>query len=135
MNDSTVKGYVKSIAGDEVRIRLEDEDSCHECGLRFICSDKTIVVQDEQVVGEIRPGQQVKIAYRKLVQTSLIVYAIPLIFFFLGLFLGNYFLGEEHEVLLFFTALLGLAMGFGLVHFLNRKLSSRGFRIRIMPFV
>jgi len=99
----------------------------------MICSEKEIVIPRDDIRWNVTTGQQVEIAYQKVLQTSAIVYLVPLLFFFGGLVGSRWLLGVTQEVSVFFAGLTALALGLWLVHILDERLSAKSYRMDIFP--
>ncbi len=97
----------------------------------MICSDKEITIPRNEIKWNVKSGQQVELTYNKVLQTSAIVYLIPLFFFFGGLAGSRWLLNSMQEVTVFFAGLAALAFGLWLVHILNNRLSIKNYRLVI----
>jgi sigma-E factor negative regulatory protein RseC len=82
-------GKVLKIKGNTAEILIERNPSCESCGACRLISDKEMVAEAENTLGA-KEGQLVKISLedKKVLEASIIIYAIPLVFFILGYFVG-----------------------------------------------
>lgn len=120
--------------GDQTfTVSLDSDESCSACGLSGICSDKKIEFEKECVSFPLEAGQLVEVEYRKVIQTSLIVYMVPIIFFFGGIAVVSLFVNNAGELLQFTGAVIGTGVGLAIVWWLNNRLSDNKYKVNIKP--
>jgi positive regulator of sigma E activity len=133
MSDKNVKGRIQNISDSTFTVSLDSEESCSTCGLSGVCSDKKIEFEKEQVPFNIKVGQSVEVEYQKVIQTSLIVYMIPIFCFFAGIALISLAIKNPSEPLQFLGAIIGTGIGLMIVSLLNKRLADNKFKVNIKP--
>ena len=134
MQDQCVDGKVALNNDEKFIVALDTENSCSDCGMKNICSSKTIEFDKKQFpILSFEVGQRVKIEYEKVVQTSLIVYMIPILFFFAGIVVSQYVFHIKNEMIQFLAALGATGMAFIFVNYLNKKLSHGNYKVNVKP--
>ena len=83
-------GKVLKVKGNTAEILIERNPSCESCGACRLISDKEMVAEVENNLGA-KEGQLVKISLedKKVLEASIIIYAVPLVFFVIGYYVGN----------------------------------------------
>ncbi len=128
-----VNGRISGISETHYRIALASEQSCKSCGMNEMCGQKVIELEKEKQPEHFKIGQSVQLEYKKVVQTSLIIYFLPLVFFFLGLGLSKALLGIQNEALQFVNALLALGFSLYIVNRISRRFGHKKFKVTIKP--
>ncbi|MBN2426273.1 MAG: SoxR reducing system RseC family protein [Calditrichaceae bacterium] len=133
ISDKSIKGRIQGITETSFTVSLDSIKSCSACGFKAICSEKKIEFERDNADFPLKIGQMVEVEYKKVIQTSFIVYAVPMLFFFAGI-AGTILLVENAGDLMQFTgAVIGVIIGLGVVWLLNRKLSDRNYKVNIKP--
>ena len=134
MQDQCVDGRVAINNEEKFIVALDSENSCSACGMKNVCSSKTIEFDKKQFPKlSFNVGQRVKIEYEKVVQTSLIVYMIPILFFFSGIVISQYVFHIENELIQFLWAIGATGLAFLFVNYLNKKLSDGNYKVNVKP--
>lgn len=128
-----IRGQVISAGTDEVVIAIEDEEQCHACGLKDSCSNKTLTLKKSEVDYTPEKGERVQVIYKKLLQTSLLVYIFPLLAFFAGISVSVTLFHQDNELVLFLTGTATLAIALFLLHLFGKHLSKKEYKIEIKP--
>ncbi|HGY57177.1 MAG TPA: hypothetical protein ENK44_15825 [Caldithrix abyssi] len=131
MSEPCIEGQVGRVDENQFEVRFADEEGCASCGIKHLCTDKQIVLDRTLVKGEIKTGQKIRIEYRKVFQTALIVYLLPLLFFFGGIVLAKIAWGSQNEPLQFVTAFAALGLGLLALNRLNNLLSKKKYKIDV----
>jgi len=131
MNDNCVSGIITNESPTHFYVSIDSEGDCKGCGMSNVCSGKTIALDKSDMENNIKIGSKVNLEYKKVIQTSMIVYLLPIIFFFAGIFLSRWILQIENELLLFTNAVLATAVAFLLVHYINNHFGKSKFKVNI----
>ncbi len=119
----------------KIVIAIEDEQQCRSCGLKGTCSNKMLTLENSDVDYPAVNGEKVQVIYKKLLQTSLLLYLFPLLAFFGGIALSAVFLREVSEVLQFMAGFVSLALALISVRLLGKHLSKKEYRIVLKPLM
>ena len=133
--DSFISGQIVSSETHKIIIAIEDEQQCRSCGLKGSCSNKTLTLNRNEVDYPAVNGEKVQVIYKKLLQTSLLLYLFPLLAFFGGIALSAVFLREVSEVLQFMAGFVSLALALISVRLLGKHLSKKEYRIVLKPLM
>ena len=114
-------------------VSIDSEGECKECGMRNICSSKTIELEKTSIAENLKIGEKVSLEYKKVVQTSVIVYMLPILFFFLGIILSKWLFHIENELFQFVDAIFATGLALILVHYINNHFSESKFKVNIKP--
>jgi len=134
MDDQCVNGRVAISDSEKFIIALDSENSCSACGMKNVCSSKTIEFNKKQFPKlSLKVGQLVKIEYEKVIQTSFIIYMIPVFFFFMGIIISQYGFHVENEMIQFLWAIGATGLAFLFVNLLNKKLSENKYKVNVKP--
>jgi len=128
-----ISGQIISVEMDEVVIAIEDEEQCHACGLKDSCSNKTLTLKKSEVNHTPVKGEWVQVIYKKLLQTSLLLYFFPLLAFFAGIIISATLFPQNNELVLFLTGTAALAIALFLVRLFGKHLNNKEYRIEIKP--
>ena len=131
--NSFIAGQVVSSEMHKVVIAIEDEQQCQGCGLKDSCSNKTLTLNKSEVDYPALKGERVQVIYKKLLQTSLLLYLFPLLAFFGGIALSAAFLRETSEVVQFLSGFVSLAVALILVRLFGKQLNQKDYKIEIKP--
>lgn len=124
MSDTLVKqtphvGVVTRIEKSIAHVRFQRSKQCEHCGACMSLGDQEMELSVENTLNaEVGDRVRIELSPRRVVQASLIAYAIPLILLLLGVWLGS----KMHD-------LVGLACGVGacaLAFLILRALEKRG---------
>ncbi len=113
------KGRVKEVHKDYIIVQVYKGSSCGHCK---VCSEEKQVVEEIvlKTKREFEAGDSIELEmpYKTLLNFSMLVYILPILFFFGGYFIGN-FLGftEGKKILLSF---LGMAACFYGMHVFDK---------------
>lgn len=135
----SIKESGKIIAVNQNFVRIEvqpEEEECHHCAMASLCfsgtgNKKQIDLEKKQLSFNPRVGQQVELHFNKVLEYSFLVYFLPLLFFLLGLFISGMILKLTNELLIFVSALVGLGIGFFVLHIVNNLVSKKGLEIEL----
>ena len=133
MSDECIKGWIQGITEKSFTVTLDSTASCSACGLKAICSDKKIEFERDAAAFPLKIGQMVEVEYQKVIQTSFIVYVIPILFFFAGIACTILLIENAGDFMQFTGAVIGVIIGLGVVWLLNRKLSDHKYKVNIKP--
>ncbi|MBD3225787.1 MAG: hypothetical protein GF313_13750 [Caldithrix sp.] len=132
--NQNIEGKISAVTDQVYRISINDDaQECSTCGLKGICNTHYVEVNKSEMDNAFHTGQKVSIAYSKVIQTSFILYVLPLIFFFLGIVLTRGVLQIQNELILFVAALSLMGLAFWIVHTINNKYGSSKYKVRIEP--
>ena len=131
--DSFTEGQVIAADMQKIVIAINDETQCAGCGLKDSCSNKTLTLNKSKVDYPAVKGEGVQVIYKKLLQTSLLLYLFPLLAFFGGIALSAAFLGERSEVVQFLAGFVSLAVALILVRLFGKQLNRKDYKIEIKP--
>jgi len=124
-----IEGKIASISEKEIIVVFEQSSSCKSCGMQYFCHQQTMSFEREEYPGNFEIGQRVELIYKKIIRTALIVYAIPLAGFFIGIWAGYQLTDSKNEIILFTGSLIGTGIGLLLVAWLNRQLAGKKYRV------
>ena len=133
MNDNCVSGIILSESPTHYFVSIDSEGDCNGCGMNSICSSKTISLEKTSIADNLKVGEKVNLEYRKVIQTSMIVYLLPILFFFLGIVLSKWLMHVENELFLFMNAIIATGLALGLVHYINNHFGESKFKVSVKP--
>lgn len=133
MNDNCVFGKITGISHTHYFISIDSEGDCKGCGMSSVCSSRTIELEKTSVTENLKLGEKVSLEYKKVVQTSMIVYMLPILFFFLGIIVSKWLFHIENELFQFLNAVIATGLAFGLVHYINNHFGESKFKVNIKP--
>jgi sigma-E factor negative regulatory protein RseC len=138
-------GTVKKILDSEAIVEVKRDSACKHCPVHKICFPDDCDTMDVTALNEIgaQEGQKVKIYLKPsiLLRYSFIVYIVPLIIMFIGLFLGSFLydkvdLSLDKEVVQIAGAVIGLVIGFvGIRLYHNKVKDRRSFKVGIVEII
>lgn len=131
MAENCVKGTISEITETHFKVSLESESNCHSCGFNNYCSNKIIEFEKNRFPGNYKTGQRVKVEFEKVIQASLIVYFVPIIFFFAGIAVSKYFFDVQNELFLFINAIIATAVSFLIINIISKKIADKEFKVNI----
>lgn len=119
MREIVGRGIVKLVQGDTALVEVKNFDACMGCGAKFTCGLGTQKqgLLHARNVPHAAVGQRVGIteSHGMITKLSLIQYGIPLLGFFLGVFIPYYLnlsiSSIADELVLFCLGLVGLLLG------------------------
>lgn len=135
MNDNCVHGKISGISPTHYLVSIDSEGDCKGCGMNNVCSSKTIELDKASIKGNLKIGEKVNLEYHKVIQTSMIVYMLPILFFFLGIVLSKWLFHIENEIFLFMNALIATGIALGLVHYINNHFGESKFKVNVKPII
>ncbi|MEJ2543663.1 MAG: SoxR reducing system RseC family protein, partial [Calditrichaceae bacterium] len=124
---------ISGISPTHYFVSIDSEGDCKGCGMSSVCSSKTIELEKTTVAENLKVGEKVSLEYKKVVQTSLIVYMLPILFFFLGIIISKWLFHIDNELFQFLNALVATGLALGLVHFINNHFGESKFNVNIKP--
>lgn len=133
MDDYCVNGRISAANETHFIVSLDSDNSCKSCGLSNVCSDKKIEFSQDLYSGLVKIGQEVRVEYQKVIQTSLIIYLIPILFFFAGIVITQQLLNIQNELVIFASAMGSTGLAFVFISILNRTLSNTNYKVKITP--
>jgi len=133
MNDNCVSGKISGVSPTHYFVSIDSDGECKGCGMSSICSSKTIELERNAVNEDLKIGEKVNLEYKKVVQTSMIVYMLPILFFFLGIIISKWLFHIENEIVQFLNAMIATGLALGLVRYINDHFSESKFKVNIKP--
>ncbi len=115
-------GRVISVEGTIVRVEIERGGGCKSCSMRGLCFRKNSpAVFELHSDLDLQEGDAVslEISPALRVTSALLVFAVPLVFLFVGYFVAAAYLSEPAAIL---VSLLAAAASFMLVRSLDRQI-------------
>jgi len=131
MHDNCVTGIIAGENHTHFQIAVDSEGDCKGCGMSSVCSSKTVELEKASLSEKLRIGQKVSLEYKRVIQTSFIVYIIPILFFFLGIGLTKWILHINNELILFVNAILATGISLILVHYINKNYGSSKYKVDV----
>ena len=131
MNENCVCGKVSGISTTQYFISIDSEGECKGCGLSNFCSNKTITLDKTSIAADLKKGDKVSLEYQKVIQTSMIIYLLPILFFFLGIFLSKWIMHIQNELLLFLNAMVATGFALILIHYINNHFGEEKFKVSV----
>jgi len=135
MNDNWVSGIISGMSPTHYLVSLNSEGECKGCGMSSVCSGKTIELEKDSITEYLEVGDKVNLEYKKIIQSSVIVYMLPIVFFFLGIIVSKWLFQIENELFLFLNAIIATGLALGLVHYVNNHFGESKFKINIKPVI
>ena len=135
MNDNCVHGKISGMSPTHYFISIDSEGDCKGCSMSSVCSSKTIELEKTSIKENLKIGEKVNLEYRKVIQTSMIVYLLPISFFFSGIVLSKWLLHIENELYLFMNAMIATGLALGLVHYINNHFGESKFKVSVRPII
>lgn len=131
MSDSCEFGRIAEITDTQYRIVLDENSSCKSCGMKELCAQKEVLIDREEVDSEFRLNEPVEMVFEKVVQTSFLLYIVPLLFFFAGIIIPQSIFNIRQEPLLIVTAFAAMAASFLFIRRIYEKLDKDRYKIII----
>lgn len=118
-------GKVIKVTGKEATVRIDRNTACGHCTACGMSSDKKFIdiAVDNSLDAKVDDKVELKINEKSSLKVSLIVYLIPLFFAFLLVILGTILKLDDLWLVLLFVG--GLAIGFVIVRFIDKKYSKK----------
>ena len=135
MNDNCVSGKISGMSSTHYFVSIDSDGDCKGCGMSSLCSSKTIELEKTSIAENLKMGEKVNLEYKKVIQTSMIVYMLPILFFFLGIILSKWLLHIENELFQFLNAMVATGLALGLVHYINNHFGESKFKVNIKPII
>ncbi len=133
MFEQSVPGIIAEETEALYRIAVNDDGDCESCGLYGFCHSNYVEIDKVDAPERLKVGQKVLIEYSKVIQTSFIIYMLPVLFFFAGIAISKVLLNISNELLLFVNALIGTGLALAIVHQINQKYGKSKYSIHIKP--
>ncbi|MBU0629950.1 MAG: SoxR reducing system RseC family protein [Candidatus Margulisbacteria bacterium] len=122
-------GVVTKIDGELAEIAFQRNPACGKCTACKSMADGTLTATVfNQAGGQIGERVEVEFSDRSFARAALVVFGLPLFFFFLGYYLGQLYYGETGGIV---GAIALLVVSLGAVRFIDR-LFSKGNLPRIV---
>jgi sigma-E factor negative regulatory protein RseC len=138
-------GRVKKLLDRDAVVEVKRDSACKNCPVHKVCFPDECDTMEVTALNEIgaQEGQEVKIYLKPsiLLRYSFIVYIVPLIIMFIGLFIGSllydqFDLSLDKEVVQIAGAVTGLVIGFvGIRLYHNKVKDRRSFKVRIVEII
>jgi positive regulator of sigma E activity len=131
MSDSCEFGRIAEVTESQYRIVLDENSSCKSCGMNELCAQKEILLDREEVGRDFDVNEPVELVFEKVVQTSFLLYMVPLIFFFMGILIPQYVFHLHHELVLFVLASASMTLSFFFIRLLYKRLDKETYRVKL----
>jgi len=131
MSDSCEFGRIAEVTDTQYRIVLDENSSCKSCGMNELCAQKEIMIDRDEAGTGFEVNEPVELVFEKVVQTSFLLYMVPLIFFFLGILVPQYIFHIRNELLLFVLASGSMTLSFFLIRLFYRRLDKETYRVKM----
>jgi positive regulator of sigma E activity len=135
MNDNCVSGKISGMSCTHYFVSIDSDGDCKGCGMSSVCSSKTIELEKTSIPENLKVGEKINLEYHKVIQTSMIVYILPILFFFFGIALSKWLLHIENELFLFMNAIITTGIALGLVHYINNHFGESKFKVTVKPII
>lgn len=133
MQENCVNGRISGCDEKYVLVTVDTENDCRGCGLKNVCSSKTIEFERSELSGRVEIGQRVELTYEKVLQTSALVYLLPVAFFFAGILFSKYLLHVPNELIQFLAALGFMSLAFLIIRKINNSNNRTQYKISVRP--
>lgn len=131
MSEPCITGKIAAVDEKEIVVVFEQSKGCKSCGMQQVCHQQTMEFERRRFPQDFQVGQQVELIYEKVIQTALILYMIPLLFFFGGIALSKLFFPDLTELVLFLGGMVGVGLALFIVRWLNTMLGEKKYRVSI----
>jgi sigma-E factor negative regulatory protein RseC len=115
-------GIIVKVAGENVTVQFERKASCENCGMCFATDkERKVELTLKNTVGA-GIGDTVRVGSKSsyVLKSLLLVYGVPLVMFFIGLFAADILF--HNDIVTFFTGLAFLAVGFVIMYIVDKKI-------------
>ena len=131
MDENCVTGIISGESPTHYKVAVDSEGECKGCGMSSVCSSKTIELEKDTLSDHYKVGEKVQLEYKKVIQTSFIVYILPILFFFLGIGITKLILHSSYELLLFIDAIIATGISLVIVNFINKHYSNSTYKVNV----
>ncbi|MGD9898068.1 MAG: SoxR reducing system RseC family protein [Calditrichaceae bacterium] len=131
MTLSCVYGRVAEINDTTYTIELEENSACGSCGMQGMCSKESIHIEKKQVAFPLKQSQRVRLEFDRVIQTSVILYLIPVFLFFAGIALARILFDSANEPVQLGFGIAGLVISLFLIRFIDHRYSDKNDTIQI----
>lgn len=133
LNEHCLNGLVTRVTPTHLQISFEAESDCKGCSMNAICSNKVVEIKKSPDMEQFKTGQKVLVQYEKVFQTTLIIYVMPILFFFAGILLSKLIFKTDNELILFLGALLSTGVSLIIIYHLNKIYGESKYKLDIKP--
>ncbi len=120
-------GVVKDIRDGKMVVEIERKSACSSCRMcAMSCEGEKIGLELENSIGAVNGDKVVlDLPGSSILFASVLVYAVPLAFFMMGMAAGNHIFGGD-QALVLVCGIMFMAVGFFIVKLVDKKLGSSG---------
>lgn len=134
LHEQCLNGMITRVTPTHLQISFETESDCKGCSMNVVCSNKVVEIEKSPDMEQFKTGQKVQIQYQKVFQTTLIIYVLPIMFFFAGILFTKLIFKTDNELILFLGALFSTGISLIIIHHLNNIYGETKYRLEIKPF-
>lgn len=131
MISNCVNGRVTEVSDTTYTIELEENSACGSCGMHVMCNKESVQIGKEQVSFSLAKSQRVRLEYDRVIQTSIIIYLIPVFLFIAGIILARLLVDQANEPVQLGFGMVGFIMSLFLIRLLDHRLSDNNTKIQI----
>ena len=131
INEECVEGVVSEVTEESFKVSMTSGDACKSCGLNNFCNQKIITLNLKDAPTDIRTGQKIKFEYDKVIQTSFLLYIVPIIFFIAGIIITKDVLHISNEVIQFVNALIATGLVFIIIRLIDKSVSKKKYHVNV----
>lgn len=120
-------GRVNDVRDGKITVEIDRKSACSSCGMCAMSHESgKMVLELENGIGAV-PGDKVvlELPGSSILLASLLAYAVPLVFFIIGIAAGHYIFSRE-QALALVCGIIFMAAGFFIVKFADKKIGSIG---------
>jgi positive regulator of sigma E activity len=96
-----------------------------------MCSQKEVSIERNAVSESFELHEPVELIFEKIIQTSFILYIIPLIALFAGIAIARLAFRIQEDIILFGIAMAAMTITFFLIRIIYQKLDKDSYSIKI----
>ncbi len=131
INEECVEGVVAEVIRDSFKVSMITDDGCKSCGMNNLCNQKIITLNRQDGPADLKAGQRIKFEYDKVIQTSFLLYIIPILFFIAGILITKNLFHISNEPVQFLSAFAATGIAFIIIHFIDNRASKNKYHINI----
>lgn len=131
INEECVEGIVAEVGRDSFKVSMITEDGCKSCGLNNLCNQKIITLNRHDGPADIKTGQRIKFEYDKVIQTSFLLYIVPILFFISGIIITKDMFHISNEVIQLFSALSATGIAFIIIRLIDKRVSKNKYHLNV----
>ncbi|MGD9489263.1 MAG: SoxR reducing system RseC family protein [Calditrichaceae bacterium] len=131
MTTNCVYGRVAEIGDTKYTIELEESSACGSCGIKGMCSKESVQIEKNRVSFPLKQSQIVRLEFDRVIQTSIILYIIPIILFFTGIALARLLFDSSNEPVQLGFGIAGLVASLFLIRLIDDRYSDKNSTIQI----